>query len=61
MELRQKYCACERERLEQETKNKIARIMIVPGIDSPRYEETYEAIMQEYRLRVENLRVLLSL
>ena len=58
MRLREAYIETESSLLEKRTEEAIRKIQISPGIQSPEYEEKYEAIMQEYRLRVEAIRIL---
>lgn len=58
MKLREAFVETESYLVEKHTREAIARIMIIPGVQSPDYEEKYEAIMQRYRLRVEELRKL---
>lgn len=58
MQLREAFVQTESEILERRTKKAIDRIMIDPGVQSPDYEEKYESIMQSYRLRAEELRLL---
>lgn len=58
MELRKAYIMTERDLIEKQTDEAIRKLQIIPWVQSPDYEEKYEAIMQKYRLRVEELRVL---
>lgn len=58
MRLREAFIDTESAILERSTKKAIDRIMIDPGIQSPDYEGKYKAIMQSYRLRAEELRLL---
>lgn len=58
MRLREVYVDTESAILERNTKKAIDRIMIDPGVQRPDYEEKYEAIMQSYRLRAEEVRLL---
>lgn len=53
--LRQVYIETERDRIERETKHRIERLQIKIGVQNLEYEERYEAIMQDYRLRVQAL------
>lgn len=55
MLLRQVYIETERDLLEKRTAEAIRKIQISPGIQSPEYQDKYESIMQNYRLRVEIL------
>lgn len=58
MQLREAFVDTESSILERITKKAIDRIMIDLGIQSPDYEKKYEGIMQSYRLRAEELRLL---
>lgn len=51
MILREKYIESETDRLERTTREAIDRIMLNPGVASPEYEAKYNAIMDNYRLR----------
>lgn len=53
--LRQAYIETERDRMERETKHRIERLQIKLRVDHPDYEENYEAIIQDYELRVQAL------
>ena len=55
MMLRQVYIDTEKNRIEKDTKARIDKLMINPGQESPEYEERYESIMQDYRLRMQAL------
>lgn len=58
MKLREAYIETESERLERETREAIAKIMINPWVQSPEYEPKYLTIMDNYRLRWLNLQEL---
>lgn len=53
--LREVYIRTERDIIEQETAKKIERLQIKLWVQHPEYEEKYEAIMQDYELRVQAL------
>lgn len=51
MLLREAYIETESMALERQTKEAIDRIMVNPGITSPDYEDKFNTIMDNYRLR----------
>ena len=60
MKLREAYIETETERIECQTKEAIRKLQIIPGVESPEYESKYEAIMDNYRLRlaaIESLKI----